>query len=134
MAGWCDQHQRHTRGYIPAARIPKRGVSDESLIEHLASAGINLISTVPPPPGLRDQWIATIGGDISSALKAIWPDLIADQGGASLPALLTVTHINPDLFSPGRQRLVDNLIVELSSGFIDTGVEQAGIFLLKMDR
>ena len=98
------------------------GVSDESLIEHLASAGINLIGTVPPPPGLRDQWIATISGDISSALRAIWPDLITDQGGASLPALLTVTHINPDLFSPGRQRLVDNLIVELSSGFIDTGV------------
>ena len=98
------------------------GVSDESLIEHLASAGINLIGTVPPPPGLRDQWIATIGGDIISPIQAIWPDLIADQGGASLPALLTVTHINPDLFSPGRQRLVDNLIVELSSGFIDTGV------------
>ena len=98
------------------------GVSDEDLFEHLASAGINLIGSVPPPPGLRDQWIATIGGDIISPIQAIWPDLIADQGGASLPALLTVTHINPDLFSPGRQRLVDNLIVELSSGFIDTGV------------
>jgi hypothetical protein len=98
------------------------GVSDESLFEHLASAGINLIGSVPLPTGLRDQWIATISGDIPSALEAIWPDLIAGQGGASQPALLTVTHINPDLFSPGRQRLVDNLIVELSSGFIDTGV------------
>jgi hypothetical protein len=98
------------------------GVSDESLMAHLASAGINLIGSVLPPTGLQDQWIATIGGDISSALQAVWPDLIAGQGGASLPAPLTVTHINPDLFSPGRQRLVDNLINELSNGFIDTGV------------
>jgi hypothetical protein len=98
-------------------------VSDESLFGHLALAGINLIGTVPPPPGLRDQWIATIGGDISAALQAVWPALITGQGGARLPAPLTVTHINPDLFSPGRQRLVDNLISELSDGFIDTGVE-----------
>ena len=99
------------------------GVSDDSLFEHLASAGINLIGTVPPPAGLRDQWIATIGGDVPSALMAVWPDLITGQGGASLPAPLTATHRNPDLFSPGRQRLVDNLISELSDGFIDTGVE-----------
>ncbi|MCK4900240.1 MAG: hypothetical protein KAS38_15780, partial [Anaerolineales bacterium] len=99
------------------------GVSDESVIEYLASAGINLIGTVPPPPGLRDQWIATINGDFPSALQTVWPDLITGQGGASLPVTLTATHRNPDLFSPGRQRLVDNLISELSNGFIDTGVE-----------
>jgi hypothetical protein len=98
------------------------GVSDESLIEHLASDGINLIGTVPPPAGLQDHWIATISGDVSSALQTVWPDLIAGHGGTSHPLHLTVTHINPDLFSPGRQRLVDNLIAELSSGFIDTGV------------
>ena len=99
------------------------GVSDESLLEHLASAEINLIGTVPPPTGLQDQWIATISGDVPSAIQAVWPDLIMGQGGASLPAPLTVTHRNPDLFSLGRQRLVDNLIAELSSGYIDTGVE-----------
>ena len=98
------------------------GVSDESLLEQLASAEINLIGSVPPPTGLGDQWIATISGDVSSALQAVWPNLITGHGGTSHPLHLTVTHINPDLFSPGRQRLVDNLIAELSSGFIDTGV------------
>ena len=98
------------------------GVKDESMFEQLASAGINLIGTVPPPAGLQDQWTATISGDISSALQAVWPDLIAGHGGTSHPLHLTLTHINPDLFSPGRQRLVDNLIDELSRGFIDTGV------------
>ena len=98
------------------------GVSDESMHEHLASAEINLIGTSPPPDGLQDQWIATISGDISSTLRTMWPDLVASQGGVFTAAPLSLTHINPELFSPGRQRLVDNLISDLSNGFIDTGV------------
>jgi len=98
------------------------GTGDDSLFEYLAKAGINLIGTSSPPAGLEDQWIATISGDISSVLRIAWPDLIADQGGAILPVPLTVTNINPDLFSPGRQHLVEKLVNELSAGFIDTGV------------
>jgi hypothetical protein len=98
------------------------GTGDETLLEYLAAADINLVGTTSPPAGLEDQWIATISGDIPAALHTAWPDLIADQGGAVLPAPLTVTNINPDLFSPGRQRLVEKLVNELSAGFIDTGV------------
>lgn len=103
--------------YIPP------GVSDESLREHFAEAEVNMIGTVPPPTGLEDQWIATITGNISSALRSAWPDLIAGQGGGSIQAPLILTQINPELFSLGRQRLVENLISELSGGYIDTGVE-----------
>jgi len=103
--------------YIPP------GVGDESLLEHFAEAGINLIGTAPPPLGIEEQWIATITGDISSALRSAWPELIAGQSGISVQAPLILTHINPDLFSPGRQRLVGNLISELSNGYIDIGVE-----------
>ena len=99
------------------------GTGDDALFAYLAEAGINLIGTTSPPSGLQDHWIATITADISAAVRNAWPDLIADQGGAEYPAPLTVTEINPDLFSPGRQRLVDNLISELTNGFIDTGVE-----------
>jgi hypothetical protein len=98
------------------------GVGDENLLEQLAGADINLIGTMPPADSLKEHWIATISGDMPSALEAIWPDLIAGKGGISQPANLTITNINPDLFSEGRQRLVDNLISELSNGFIDTGV------------
>jgi hypothetical protein len=98
------------------------GAGDETLLEYLANAEINLIGTTPPPPGLQERWIATITGDIQSAVHATWPNLIAGQGGASHAAPLTITNINPDLFSPGRQQLVEKLISELSTGFIDTGV------------
>jgi hypothetical protein len=98
------------------------GISDESLFEYLAEAGINIIGSTSPPPGLEDHWIATISGDILSVLQTIWPELMADQGGLALAAPLSLTNINPDLFSPGRQRLVEKLVNELSAGFIDTGV------------
>jgi hypothetical protein len=98
------------------------GTGDEALLEYLAAAGISLIGSTPPPSGLQDHWIATITADISAAVRNAWPDLIAGQGGAEYPARLTVTDINPDLFSPGRQRLVEKLIDELTAGFIDTGV------------
>lgn len=106
---------------VRTAYIPP-GVGDDSLLERLAGAELNLIGTAPPPPGLQDNWIATISGDIASALRKAWPDLIAGQGGLYLPANMSLTDINPDLLSPGRQRLVEDLISELEAGFIDTGV------------
>jgi hypothetical protein len=98
------------------------GTGDDTLLEHLAAADINLIGTTPPPPGLQDHWIATITGDVQSGVRAAWPDLIAGQGGATFSTPLMVTDTNADLFSPGRQRLIEELIGELSAGFIDTGV------------
>ena len=106
---------------VRTAYIPP-GIGDDNLLEHLAGAEVNLIGTTPPPPGIQDRWIATITGDIASAVRRAWPDLIAGQGGLHLPVKITLTDINPDLLSPGRQRLVDNLILELEAGFIDIGV------------
>jgi len=99
------------------------GAGDESLYEYLSEGDLNLIGTTAPPPGLEANWIGTIGGDFQSAVRAAWPGLIDDQGGNSFPVNFTITNINPDLFSPGRQRLVEKMISELSAGFIDTGVE-----------
>ena len=98
------------------------GAGDNSLFEYLAGAEINLIGTSAPPPGLEASWIGTIGGDFQSAVRAAWPGLVSDQGGAKHTVKLTITNINPELFSPGRQRLVEKMLAELSAGFIDTGV------------
>jgi hypothetical protein len=98
------------------------GVEDEALLNYLAEAGINLVGVISPPPGLADQWIATINGDLLSPIEAIWPDLISGQGDIFVSAPISLSHINQELLSPGRQRLVENLIHELEKGFIDTGV------------
>lgn len=98
------------------------GADYETTLEYLAENDINLVGVIPPPPGLEDHWIATLSGDIPSAINTIWPDLIAGQGGASLSVPLGLSYINPELLSPGRQRLVENLISDLANGYIDTGV------------
>jgi hypothetical protein len=103
--------------YIPP------GVGDDSLVEYLAEAGINIIATRSPLPGLKERWIAIITADFPLVIRSVWPDLIAGQGGSVLSAPLTFSDPNYNLFSPGRQHLVEKMLAELSTGFIDTGVE-----------
>ena len=100
------------------------GAGDEALLNYLAEAGVQLIGTAPPPPEAQDQWIASINPDIIAPLKAMWPDLLAGKGGLSLPASLTIGDIHAELFSPGRQRLVDELLSKLQAGYIDTSYDQ----------
>jgi hypothetical protein len=38
---------------------------------------------------------------------------------------LALQHVNPQLVSPGRQRLVEEMLAELRAGYIDTGVDPA---------
>lgn len=98
------------------------GAGDETLLTSLAEAGLHLIGSQTPPAAIQAAWIATVGLDYITPVQTIWPDLINGKGGANLPAALAVSDINPDLLSPGRQRLVEELSRELQSGFIDTGV------------
>lgn len=98
------------------------GAGDEMLLTYLAEAGLHLIGSQTPPADIQEAWIATVGPDTITPLQEIWPDLMNGVGGADLPAALSVSDINPELFSPGRQHLVEDLSQELQSGFIDTGV------------
>jgi hypothetical protein len=98
-------------------------VASEGLLNALGSAGFNLISAGPAPAGLGERWIATIGsGDLSEAVQQVWPDLIAGKGGASIELPLAIRDVNEELFSIGRQRLVEQIRTDLAAGYIDTGV------------
>ena len=103
------------------------GAGDEALLAYLAGAGVQLIGTSSPPPDAQDQWIASITPDIISPLIAIWPELLAGNGGLSRPASLTIGDINPELFSSGRQRLVEKMVESIASGVIDTGINQTPV-------
>lgn len=97
------------------------GTGDQTLLETLAEAGINLIAGQTPPPALQDHWVATLTASPLPALRQLWPDLLAGKGGASLPLTLEIDDVNPDLFSPGKQQLVARVLADLSAGFIDPG-------------
>jgi len=58
-------------------------------------------------------------------VEQLWPDLVSGQGGITLPAPIVITDRNEALFSPGRQRIVDETLADLQAGYIATGVGQS---------
>lgn len=102
------------------------GAGGEKLLEYLAKAGIKIIGAQPPTDTVRDQWVATIQPDFSTALRQAWPDLVSGNSKADLNTALQLTDINPDLLSSGRQRLAEEMMAEMQAGTIDTAVGKAG--------
>ncbi len=103
-------------------------VKNEALLEALAQAGLFIIGSQPPPPGLENNWIASVQVDLAEALRMVGADWLAGIDTSMLTddqATLPVGffHANADLFSPGRQGLVADLQAELLNGYIDTGVD-----------
>jgi hypothetical protein len=98
-------------------------VADETLINDLASRGVLLIGETNPPARARSNWIATIQPDWLSAIREAWPQLISGQGGISQPSPLSLADINPDLLTPGKERLAQETLDRLASGEIATNVE-----------
>lgn len=101
------------------------GVGEATMLAYLAQQGIRLIGGGDPAPELAGHWVASLHGDLGAAVRQLWPDLISGKGGLSLDLPLAITHMDPALLSLGRQRLVENLLAELSGDYIDTGVDPA---------
>jgi len=99
-------------------------VADEQLLSDLAGAGINLIVAGPPADTWREHWVASLGSqDAMQSLPGLWAKLLVGKGGEEVRLPLGFTGTNPDLLSPGRQRLVEAMLADLLAGFIDTGVD-----------
>ena len=99
------------------------GAGNDDLLIYLGEAGINLIGEGTPPNAVEEHWIASIQADFLQGLRQIWPLLLEGKGGETLPLPLALSNINATLFSPGRQRLTAEMMQDLSSGMIDTGVK-----------
>jgi hypothetical protein len=97
--------------------------AEESLINGLASRGVLLIGEESPPENAKSSWIATIQPDWLSAIKDAWPKLVAGKGGFSQPSPLALADVNPDLLSPGKQRLAEETLNGLADGQIGTSVQ-----------
>lgn len=98
------------------------GVGDAALLEYLAQKGLQIISGTTPPPAAAAQWAASLRADPAQAVKDAFARLQNGEQGFSLETPLALTDRNPALFSPGRQRLVEELLSDLLRGFVDTGV------------
>lgn len=101
-------------------------VGTPEFLETLAQAGFNLVLVGPPPTGLNENWVASIGAtDPIQPVRELLPGLLNGEGGVVVELPLGFTGVNLDLFSPGRQRLTETMLADLLAGFIDTGVDPA---------
>lgn len=94
------------------------GADSDELSAFLAEAGVNLIGSRPPPAGIGERWIATLQADPTAAIREIWPSLLAGNEGNSFSVPLSVSHVNEDILTPGRMRLLEDMLKNLEEGYI----------------
>jgi hypothetical protein len=97
------------------------GAGDETTLNYLAQAGVNIISSGSPSETLSPNLVASLSSDPIPLVLEILPDLLNGKGGMDLPMPLEITDVNPDLFSPGRQRLAEEILADLVADYIGTG-------------
>jgi hypothetical protein len=94
-----------------------------SQVTYLSSLGISMIGENPPPEDARSNWVATIQPKWIAAVQNAWSDIVSGSSGKSYPSPLTLTDINPDLLSEGKQRLAQQMMDDLLAGRVGTGVK-----------
>jgi hypothetical protein len=99
------------------------GVGQADMLEALAQAGINIISSGPPPENIKDHWVASITTDPVAPILEHLPDLLAGNGGIDMTAPMVIQEVNPALFSPGRESLAEKIQADILGEIIDTGVD-----------
>jgi hypothetical protein len=96
-------------------------ITVKELTDYLASTGTNMIGSAAPNPR-PGTWIMTIQPDEMKAIAKAWPDLVAGKGGQNVQSPLGLADVDPTVISPGKQRLVQQVLDDLQAGRITTGV------------
>jgi basic membrane lipoprotein Med (substrate-binding protein (PBP1-ABC) superfamily) len=120
--GWQSAVDILTQASVETVYVTSE-INNQQLLSTLTESGMVLIGGNTPAAELRANWVATLRPDPGSAVRNLWTDLQKGQGGASVSMPILITDVNPDFLSPGRQRLVEAILLELMEGFIDTGVD-----------
>jgi hypothetical protein len=101
------------------------GAGDETMLTTLAASGVNIISSGEPPDSIKDNSVVSLTTDslplIQSLVEGLLNGTISD--GQLLVVPIEFTNINPALFTPGKQRLAEQILSDLQAGYIDTGVD-----------
>ena len=93
-------------------------ISSIELMDYILNKNANLIGESLPAEEIRSRWVASISFDLAEALRQVWPQVIAGEGGQSVTARIKVTDNNPQFLSEGRMRMVEEVIRDLESGLI----------------
>jgi hypothetical protein len=101
------------------------GAGDDSLLRFLAESEINIIGGQIPPDGLGEHWVASIRSLLLDFFDSFWSEFTAGVDGQTLVVPVSLLDVNPDLLSPGRQRMAELMLADALVGYIDIGVDLA---------
>jgi hypothetical protein len=102
------------------------GAGDAGMFDVLAQANVNVIGEKMPSEAMSAYWVVSLRpAEILPVVRELLPDLLSGEAGVKVAMPLTLQDANPNLFSPGRQRLAQVTLDDLLAGFIDTGVDLA---------
>ena len=94
---------------------PSVAITD--FLTYVGTTGVSLIGMSTPDP-TPAGWVMTIQPDVIKAIQNAWASLVAGQGGQTIESPLGLSDVDPTLLSPGKQRLVEEKLQDLQSGYI----------------
>ncbi len=122
LGGWVNflvGSQKADAVYV----YPDQKIGVQQLYDALGQTGAQIISVTVPNPKPAG-WVMAIRPDEVKAIDTAWPLLLAGQGGQAIPSPLGLSQVDPSFLTPGKQRLVQQVLDDLQAGRIVTGVGQ----------
>jgi hypothetical protein len=92
-------------------------IATPELLAYIGSSGAVQVGGVLQG-GVPLYWAASLSPDTIGAIQTAWPTLIAGQGGQAVQSPLTLTNVDPNLFSPGKQAQAEQVLADLLAGRI----------------
>lgn len=92
-------------------------IATPELLAYIGSSGAVQVGSAPQG-GIPLYWAASISSDTIGAIRAAWPNLITGQGGQAVQSPLTLTNVDPNLLSPGKQAQAEQVLADLLAGRI----------------
>ncbi|MCD4673978.1 MAG: hypothetical protein K8R77_15050 [Anaerolineaceae bacterium] len=114
---WLGGADELALNYIYVYYVAPEAASPD-LMYTLATRSVILLGGQTPTPEIVNLYAATIRYNLTDALNSIWPAVSSGQGGQIVKANLEIVDINQDIFSPGKQILVQKTLDDLQAGLI----------------
>ncbi len=102
-----------------------QGAGDANMLSILASSKVNIIGTGEPPEEVRSSWVVSLTSDPLTLIQSQVAGLLDGglSGGREIEVPIQFTQVNSAVFTPGKQRLAQQVLDDLQADFIDTGVD-----------
>jgi hypothetical protein len=116
---WIGMANQLLANRLNVMYVSQQAASPE-LYDFLVSQNLTLLGGTTPPQSAESRYAGSVIQDPITPIETLWPDLTSGKGGSTVAADMLFTHVNPALFSEGRQHQAEQVIEQLRNGLIQT--------------